>query len=129
MGTNAVDSLGSSTGVADMYAKRLAAVSVTGVPRNIAQLPEAEQVKAVSGQFEALLLRQFLSQSVGNIMGGEGSGASGSVYGYLLTDIISSKIAEGGGMGFGKVLQQQLSPHQAPKAAASTTLTPGNSPI
>ncbi len=78
----------------------------------LGRLPQAEQVKAVSGQFEAILLRQFLQESVGSIMGGKEGGASAGVYGYLLTDVLASKLAEGGGLGLGRVLEHQLSPRQ-----------------
>jgi Rod binding domain-containing protein len=83
----------------------------------------AEQRKVVAGQFEAILLRQFLSDSVGSMMGGENSPA-GSVYGYLLTDVLSQKLAAGGGMGISKVIEQQLAPRgqtAAPGAAAKGT--------
>ncbi len=82
----------------------------------LGQLPQSEQVKAVSGQFEAILLRQFLQESVGSIMGGKDGGPSASVYGYLLTDVLATKLAAGGGLGLSHVLQHQLSPRQ-PAAA------------
>ena len=73
-----------------------------------AQTP-AQQRKVVSEQFDAILLRQFLSDSVGSMMGGQDS-PSGSVYGYLMTDVLAQKLAAGGGMGISKVIEQQLSP-------------------
>lgn len=79
-------------------------------PRRIAKLPAGEQAKAAAGQFEAILLRQFLQESVGNIMG---SGPAGNVYGYMLTDVLASKLSEGGGLGLAKILQQQLTPRTA----------------
>ena len=75
----------------------------------------AEQRKVVAGQFEAILLRQFLSDSVGSMMGSEDS-PSGSVYGYLLTDVLSQKLAAGGGMGISKIIEQQLAPRGQPAA-------------
>ena len=69
----------------------------------------AEQRKAAAGQFEAILLRQFLSGSMSSMMGGEDTPA-GSVYGYLMTDVMAGKLAQGGGMGLGKIIQQQLTP-------------------
>lgn len=69
----------------------------------------AEQRKAVAGQFEAIMLRQMLTQSVGSMMGGDDS-PSGSVYGYLLTDTFAQKLAAAGGMGLSKVIEQQLTP-------------------
>ncbi len=69
----------------------------------------AEQRKAVAGQFEAIMLRQMLSQSVGQMMGGEDSPA-GSTYGYMLTDAFAQKLSQGGGMGLGSVIERQLTP-------------------
>jgi flagellar protein FlgJ len=89
-------------------------------PGKLASLPKDQQVKAAAGQFEAIMLRQFLQDSVSGMMGGESGGASGSVYGYLLTDVLAGKLSEGGGLGLSKVLEQQLSPHSraVPAAAA-----------
>lgn len=86
----------------------------------LSHLPQDEQVKAVSGQFEAILLRQFLHESVGSIMGGKEGSAAAGVYGYLLTDVLATKLAQGGGLGLSSVLQHQLSPRQpvAPAPAA-----------
>ncbi|HEX3728780.1 MAG TPA: flagellar biosynthesis protein FlgJ [Opitutaceae bacterium] len=79
--------------------------------------PEAQRT-AVAGQFEAILLRQFLSKSVGSMMGGENS-AQGSIYGYLLTDTLAQSMAAGGGLGMAKIIEQQLSPRGQPAAAAA----------
>jgi Rod binding domain-containing protein len=87
-------------------------------PGKLQNLPQSEQVKAVAGQFEAILLRQFLQESVGSIMGGKDGGPSGSVYGYLLTDVLSNQLSSAGGLGLGQILQQQLAP-RTPVAAAS----------
>jgi Rod binding domain-containing protein len=69
----------------------------------------AQQRAAVAGQFEAIMLRQLLSESVGAMVGGDDS-ASGSIYGYMLTDVLSSKLAAGGGMGLSKMIARQLAP-------------------
>jgi len=99
---------------------RLAAVSLAkgGNVKALANLSQAQQVKSVSGQFEAILLRQFLQDSVGKIMGGESAGPSGNIYGYMLTDVLASKISEGGGLGLASVIQKQLSPRAARIAEA-----------
>jgi Rod binding domain-containing protein len=87
-------------------------------PGRLAGLPKDQQIKAVAGQFEAIMLRQFLQESVSGMMGGESGGASGSVYGYLLTDVLAGKMSEGGGLGLSRILQQQLSPHSPAHVAA-----------
>ncbi len=57
---------------------------------------------------------------MGSMLGGEDSPA-GSVYGYLLTDVMAKKLAQGGGMGF-KIIEQQLTPAHAPAAAPAARL-------
>ena len=73
----------------------------------------AEQCKAAAGQFEAILLRQFLNESVSSMMGGDDS-PQGSIYGYLLTDVLANKLSQGSGMGLSKIIEQQLTPRGAP---------------
>jgi Rod binding domain-containing protein len=92
-------------------------------PGKLASLPKDQQVKAAAGQFEAIMLRQFLQESVSSMMGGEKGGASGNVYGYLLTDVLAGKLSEGGGLGLSKVLQQQLTPHSRVRPAAAAQKT------
>lgn len=100
--------------------ERIAAVALAkgGNTNALANLPQEQQLKSVAGQFEAILLRQFLQDSVSKIMGGEDGGPTGNVYGYLLTDVLATKLSEGGGMGLASVIQRQLSPRTAPTAAA-----------
>jgi len=94
---------------------RLAAVALAkgGNMKALANLPQEQQLKSVSGQFEAILLRQFLQDSVSKIMGGDSGGPTGNVYGYLLTDVLATKLSEGGGMGLASVIEKQLSPRAA----------------
>lgn len=67
--------------------------------------PTPEQVEKVSRQFESILVRQFLNESMKSLLQ---DGPSGQVYGYLLTDSLASSISEGGGLGLSHVLQTQL---------------------
>jgi Rod binding domain-containing protein len=86
--------------------------------------PAGAQTKAVAGQFEAIMLRQFLQESVGSMMG-SGKEAGGSVYGYLLTDVFASQLAAGGGLGLTQVIEQQLTPkHQAAAPTAPSVSNP-----
>jgi flagellar protein FlgJ len=78
-------------------------------------LDPAEQRAAVATQFEAILLRQFLQDSIGKMMGGEG-GAGGNVYGFMLTDTLAQKLSEGRGMGLAPMIAKQLTPRGAPVA-------------
>jgi Rod binding domain-containing protein len=88
-------------------------------PRALASQSPAAQRKVVAGQFEAILLRQFLSDSVGSMMGGQDS-AQGSIYGYMLTDTLAQSMAAGGGLGLTKVIEQQLAPRGQSAPAAAT---------
>ena len=61
--------------------------------------------------FEAILLRQFLSESMKSLLQ---DGPGGQVYGYLLTDTLASSMSKAGGLGLASILQTQFSknPHQ-----------------
>jgi Rod binding domain-containing protein len=83
-------------------------------------LSPTEQRAAVSSEFEAILLRQFLQESVGSMMGG-GDKASGNVYGYMLTDSLAQKISEGRGMGLAPIIAKQLTPRGESAAAKPAT--------
>ena len=80
----------------------------------------AAQRKKVAGQFEAILVRQLLSKSVGSMLGGDD--VAGSVYGDMMTDTLAQSLTAGPGLGLGRMIETQLSPapHQAaPKTSAS----------
>jgi flagellar protein FlgJ len=80
----------------------------------------AQQRHTAAIQFEAILLRQFLQQSVGTLAGGKESGGNG-VYGYLLTDLLATKLADGGGFGLAHMLEQQLTPRGERSTAAGAS--------
>lgn len=58
-----------------------------------------------SRQFEGVLVRQILSESMKSMLQ---DGASGQVYGYYLNDTISDSITKGGGLGLASVFQAQI---------------------
>ena len=101
----------------------IAATSMPAVHHDLAALkrgnlkPE-EQRAAVAGQFEAILLRQFLQESIGSMLGdkggagggGPGGGGGGSMYGFMLTDTLADKLSQGRGMGFASMIAKQLTP-------------------
>ncbi|MEI7551978.1 MAG: hypothetical protein WCL24_06570 [Verrucomicrobiota bacterium] len=76
------------------------------------------QRRKVAGQFEAILVRQLLSRSVGSMLGGEN--VAGSVYGDLMTDALAQNLTAGPGLGLGRMIEQQLTPH-GPAVAARPT--------
>jgi flagellar protein FlgJ len=69
---------------------------------------DPKKLEKCSKQFEAILLRQMLNDSLGKIAG---TGTAGNVYGYMLTDTLADKISDAGGLGLAHVLQTQLSQH------------------
>ena len=95
-------------------------------PHTLAGMSPAGQRKAVAGQFEAILLRQFLGESVGSMMGGQDS-AQGSIYGYMLTDTLAQSMAAGGGLGMAKIIEQQLTPRPPVAPGPLAPLTQGPS--
>jgi Rod binding domain-containing protein len=74
--------------------------------RNAAPEVQRQQVAA---QFEAILVRQLLSQSVTAMLGGAKE-TSGNVYGDLLTDSLAQKLTAGQGLGLGRMIDRQLTP-------------------
>ncbi|HET7536590.1 MAG TPA: rod-binding protein [Candidatus Didemnitutus sp.] len=117
--------LNALTGSESTAANQRAAASLAqgGNAKALKNLPADQQVKAAASQFEAILLRQFLQNSVGGLMGGE-SGSGGNVYGYMLTDVLANKLSEGGGLGLANILQKQLTPRGMNAAAAEAKGTP-----
>lgn len=81
-----------------------ASISQDLVPQQLAE-PRTEGVEKASRQFESILVRQFLSDSMKPLLEG---GPAGQVYGYLLTDSLANSISDAGGLGFSSVLQAQL---------------------
>ena len=53
----------------------------------------------------------------GGGMGGGGQSSGGGVYGYMLTDVLANSLAQGGGLGWAKMLEKQLTPaHAGPES-------------
>lgn len=64
-----------------------------------------EKAAEAARQFEAILVRQFLGESMKPLLEG---GPSGQVYGYLMTNSLADTITKGGGLGISNILQAQL---------------------
>lgn len=92
-----------------------------GAARRTVQTPEAERQKAAA-QFEAILVRQLLSKSVSSMVGGDST--AGSVYGDMMTDSLAQKLTAAGGLGLGKIIAQQLTPHGTRPAGPTPAATP-----
>lgn len=76
------------------------------LPELDVQTTRPEDIEQASRQFESILVRQFLTESMGPLLEG---GATGEVFGYLLTDSLANSISQAGGLGFSSVIQAQLS--------------------
>jgi flagellar protein FlgJ len=75
------------------------------------QIGDREKIAEVSRQFEAVLLRQILSQAQkpmfkSNLL--ESDNSTNSIYQDLITEQLADRISRGGTFGFAKVLDHQL---------------------
>jgi hypothetical protein len=71
--------------------------------------PETERLAAATREFEAILLRQYLSEALRPLtQGGPGMGGGNAVYGYLATDALASGLSSSGVFGFSSLLQAQV---------------------
>jgi len=71
---------------------------------------EKQKAAAVSGQFESLLVKQYLKKALKPMFKGifnENGGASG-MYRHMFTDAMAESIAQGGGFGISSMLQMHL---------------------
>ncbi len=79
--------------------------------------PTKAELAEAARQFEAIMVRQLIAPAIepmmsGSSLGGEKSDgdSGGGVYGYMLTDVLSTSITQGGGLGLADVITRQLSP-------------------
>jgi len=68
-------------------------------------LSPASNPQEVSRQFEAILMRQMLSESMKSFLE---QGQSGQVYGYFITDALAETLTKAGGLGIRSVIEAQL---------------------
>jgi Rod binding domain-containing protein len=69
----------------------------------------AAECKQAGAQFEAILVRQLLNQSL-TAMLGSGKDAASNVYGDMLTDTLAQQLTAGPGLGLGRMIATQLAP-------------------
>lgn len=91
------------------------------------QPPAPDEAGRAAQQFEAILLRQFLSPAIQPMMGGNSldgsdgggeSGGGGGVYSFLLTDVMANAMSQGGGLGLAGILKRQFTKNTTPAPAA-----------
>ena len=73
-------------------------------------------------QFEAILLRQMVDESMGKMFS---RGPGGHVYGYMITDALAEGISRAGGLGLGRVIEAQLTERRSigPRVAPGAVIT------
>lgn len=89
---------------------------------NNPQISDAEKIAAVGQQFEAVMLRQILTDATKNMFGkGESSGAAtNGIYQDMVTNSLADSMSRSGGLGLAKVIAKQLQ-HECKTAPASPT--------
>lgn len=87
---------------------------------NNSSVSEADKITAVGQQFEAVMLRQILTDATKNLFASsENSGSStNSIYQDMVTNNLADSMSRSGGMGLAKVLAKQLQ-HESKTAPAS----------
>ena len=86
------------------------------------KLSEDQKIGEASRQFEAVLLRQFLSESQKPVNDSESSEDSNSagIYQDMITNQLADSLSRGGGIGLAKTFERQLTPHTAHHGTAAT---------
>jgi Rod binding domain-containing protein len=88
------------------------------------RLTENQKIGEASRQFEAVLLRQILSESQKNVMSSESADNSttAGIYQDLITNTLADNISKSGKFGLAKVFEQQLS-HPVRRTATANAPT------
>lgn len=86
-----------------------------------AALSNASNPQEVARQFEAILLRQMLSESMKSFLE---QGQSGQVYGYFVTDALADTMTKGGGLGIRSVIEAQLRQEPVRRPESQNAQTP-----
>ena len=104
-----IQSLTRHISAAEMPLEQLAANS---------QLSEEERIAGVSRHFEAILLRQFLSEAQKPLLNSKGgmTGAANEIYKDMIVNVLADEISKSGNFGLAQSFQAQMS---APKKAGS----------
>lgn len=79
----------------------------------------------VARQFEAILVRQMLSESMKSVLD---RGKEGQVYGYYISEALADGITKGGGLGLRSILETQLRQQAPAQTAGNPEATQGQAP-
>lgn len=86
------------------------------------QVGEREKIAEASRQFEAVLLRQILSQAQKPVFQSsftQQNSTSNAIYQDMITQQLADRISHGGSFGFGKVLEKELAARYIKKEAVA----------
>ena len=122
MSIGTITSLPTGTGVSPI-------LPVTSDPLNPANYSgpakKASDPGEVARQFEAILVRQMLSESMKAMLE---HGKDGQVYGYYISEAMADGITKGGGLGLRSILESQLRQQVPSQAASAQAMSPTPSP-
>ncbi len=110
--------------------------AATVAPEELAgnkSLTELQKIAEASRQFEAIMLRQILSESQKPVITSEftDNSTSAGIYQDFITNTLADSISKSGTFGFAKVFEQQLTPRveenkNNSSAAAPTVIRPAD---
>jgi Rod binding domain-containing protein len=88
---------------------------------NNKQLSDQQKIAEASRQFEAIMLRQILSESQKPVITSEftDNSTAAGIYQDYITNTLADSISKSGNFGLAKIFEQQLS-HPAPKTGPAT---------
>jgi Rod binding domain-containing protein len=86
-------------------------------------LTQQQKIAEASRQFEAIMLRQILSESQKPVITSEftDNSTSAGIYQDYITNALADSMSKAGTLGFAKVFEQQLSHPKAKTAATANT--------
>jgi Rod binding domain-containing protein len=121
-----------------MNLSALHSATVAGAPVNLSEIPieqlagnkklsEAEKVKEVSRQFEAVILRQILSQARKSVFHSslDGESATSGIYQDMVTNQLAESISRSGDFGLARSLEAQLVNQTVSKSSHTPPADPG----
>jgi Rod binding domain-containing protein len=90
------------------------------------QLSEAEKIAGASRHFEAVLLRQFLTEAQKPVLNPKSStgGAVGGIYQDMIVNNLADEISKSGTFGLAKYFQAQMVPPQKSGTSKGDVTTP-----
>lgn len=86
-------------------------------------VPESEKIKAVSGQFEAIFLRQFLMEAHKPLLNPKDpmGSAANQIYRDMMVNQLADEISKAGTFGLANFFQMQLAPKKGSAVSGEPT--------